>query len=105
MISRRSTGLHALAYALLVFSLASGRVAAQEAFDCKITIGDSKWDLTSLNTEYMVSRERNTPPTKFRDSVTFNLCADLTAKDGVAAKRRAMELELDEFCTDIDNDA
>lgn len=99
MISRRPTSLHALTYALLVFSLASARVAAQEAFDCKITIGESKWDLTSLKSEHTVSRERNTPPTKFRDTVTFNLCDDLTAKDGVAEKDQVSFLiGLGDFC-------
>lgn len=81
---RRHTSLHALSCAFLL--LAATRVSAQEGFDCKITSGGYSWDLTSLKGEHTLSRERETPPTKFRDDVTFNLCEDLTRKEGVADK-------------------
>ncbi|KIP10926.1 hypothetical protein PHLGIDRAFT_125243 [Phlebiopsis gigantea 11061_1 CR5-6] len=79
---RQHMNLRALSCAFLF--LAATRVSAQDAFDCKITSGEYGWDLTSLKGEHTLSQERETPPTKFRDDVTFNLCEDLTRKDGVA---------------------
>lgn len=81
---KQRVNLHALSCAFLL--LAATRVSAQEPFDCKITSDGYSWDLTSLKGEHKLSRERDQPPTKFRDDVTFNLCEDLTRKDGVADK-------------------
>ena len=83
---RHHLRLHVLSCALLLLSVAFPGASAQDTFDCKITLGENKWDLTSLAGEQTVSRERDTPPTKFRDTITFNLCEDLKPKDGVAEK-------------------
>ncbi|EKM54236.1 uncharacterized protein PHACADRAFT_257941 [Phanerochaete carnosa HHB-10118-sp] len=83
MIFRRQLHLQALSCALLLLVASS---AAQDTFDCKATIGEGKWDLESLAGEQTLSHERDTPPTRFRDSVTFNLCEDLQQKEGVAEK-------------------
>lgn len=68
-----------LFYALLAFSFA----VSAEDFDCKIQKDDFAYDLTSLAGEYSVSRTRETPPSVMVDTVTFNLCADLTAQQGI----------------------
>lgn len=83
MMLKQHLNLNALSCVLL---LAATGVLAQEDFDCKITSEATGWDLTSLAGEHTVSRERTTPPSKFRDDITFNLCQDLTRKDGVADK-------------------
>ena len=84
MTFKHHLNLHVLSCALLL--LAVSGVIAQEPFDCKITSEGMSWDLTKLAGEHTVSRERDTPPTKFRDDVRFNLCEDLTRKDDVADK-------------------
>ena len=86
MIPRQHLRLHVLSCAFLLLSATYTGVSAQDTFDCKITVGDSKFDLTSLSGEHTVSRERETPPTKFLDVITFNLCEDLKRKDDVAEK-------------------
>ena len=93
MISRHHLSLHALACAVLLLSLRPAGVSAQDVFDCKITLNENHWDLTSLGGEHAISRERETPPTKFRDDVRFNLCADLTQKDGVAEKDQVSSID------------
>jgi len=67
--------------ALVAFALAQDKV-----FDCEepLVIGNFSYDLRTLNTEKVVSRERDSPPSKFRDTVRFNVCADLKEQDGVA---------------------
>jgi len=69
---------------LLLSSLVS---AAEEApFDCHITLASAKYDLTKLAGPHTVSRTRDTPPTTMVDTLTFDLCADLKAQDGVKDK-------------------
>ena len=84
MTFKQHLNLHVLSCALLLLS-ATG-VTAQEPFDCKISSDGLSWDLTKLAGEHTVSRERETPPTKFRDDIRFNLCEDLTRKDDAADK-------------------
>lgn len=71
---------------ILFFSLVSYPAWAQDndPFDCKVTLNDLKYDLTGIAGEHSTSRERDTPPTKMRDALRFNLCADLQKQDGVA---------------------
>ncbi|TCD65116.1 hypothetical protein EIP91_003090 [Steccherinum ochraceum] len=81
------SGRHHLLPLALLLSCAFSSVWAQaQEFDCHVTLGDLKYDLTSLNHDYILSRDRDTPPTKTRDTVRFNLCADLKPLDGVAAE-------------------
>ncbi len=87
MILRYPLTFHVLSCVLLLLSVTS-RVSAQDAFDCRITLGDNNYDLTSLKGEHTVSQTRNTPPTQFRDSVTFNLCSDLQRKEDVSEKEQ-----------------
>ena len=71
---------------LAILTLVSALASAQDAskpFDCHITIGDVKYDLTSLEGEHTVSRELSVPPTTIEDKVTFNLCKDLERKSDV----------------------
>lgn len=46
-------------------------------FDCRVTIENMEFDLTSLSGEHVINRTRETPPTTMVDSLRFNLCADL----------------------------
>ena len=45
--------------------------------DCRVTVENIMFDLTSLSGEHVVNRTRETPPTTMVDSLRFNLCADL----------------------------
>ncbi|GBE81152.1 autophagy-related protein 27 [Sparassis latifolia] len=84
MILRRT--IRVFAYTLLqLFSLVSAQDDGSP-FDCHITSGNLKYDLTALAGEHTVSRTRMSPPTEMIDSVAFNLCADLQQKDGVGAQ-------------------
>ena len=58
---------------------------AQDPFDCKVTLdgGKTSYDLTTIADERVISRTRVTPPTSQYEEVRFNLCADLTRKEGV----------------------
>ncbi|KAH8107249.1 autophagy-related protein 27 [Cristinia sonorae] len=84
--------MHSSRYPLITLALllscafSSAAQPHKRDFDCHVVIGDLKYDLTSLNKEYSVSRTRDTPPTKWQDTVRFNLCSELKAQDGVAAE-------------------
>ncbi|KAG2090584.1 putative autophagy protein Atg27 [Suillus cothurnatus] len=54
-----------------------------EDFDCHVTTGGLKWDLTPLEGSHKLSRKRDTPPTTMEDELIFNLCKDLEPMDGV----------------------
>ncbi|KAG1870158.1 autophagy-related protein 27 [Suillus subalutaceus] len=54
-----------------------------EDFDCHVTTGGLKWDLTPLEGSHTLSRTRETPPTTMVDELIFNLCKDLEPMDGV----------------------
>lgn len=75
-----------LLFTILFLSWASSPVWADDndPFDCKVTLNDVKYDLSMLAGEKSVARERESPPTKMRDTLRFNLCGDLTKLDGVA---------------------
>lgn len=81
MIVRRHIPLQLLS-SLLLLSFAWAQ--DNEPFDCKVSLDDLKYDLTGISGERAVSRERDTPPTKMRDTLRFNLCADLKKQDGIA---------------------
>lgn len=75
--------------AALLLSCALSSVWAQADstdFDCHAVLSDLKYDLTQLDKEFSLVRERDTPPTKWKDTVRFNLCSDLKQQDGVAAE-------------------
>ncbi|KAH9895092.1 autophagy-related protein 27 [Cubamyces lactineus] len=79
---------------LAILTLVSALASAQDAskpFDCHITIGDVKYDLTSLEGEHTVSRELSVPPTTIEDKVTFNLCKDLERKSDVPPEDQCPE--------------
>ncbi|PPQ98629.1 hypothetical protein CVT24_003962 [Panaeolus cyanescens] len=52
-------------------------------FDCRLSVANHKFDLTKLAGEHVVNRTRESPPTKFIDSVKLDLCADLKLVDSV----------------------
>ena len=86
MILRRLYTLPTLAF-LLSFLVTLGLAQDDSTpFDCFVNIGDRKYDLHSIDGEHSASRERDSPPTKFRDTVRFNLCADLKNQDGVPSE-------------------
>ncbi|KAJ3762398.1 autophagy-related protein 27 [Lentinula raphanica] len=65
---------------LLLISCYASTTEAAEGFDCIVNIGTTKFDLTSLNNEHKVTRSRSTPPTTMVDTLTFNICDDLTVQ-------------------------
>jgi hypothetical protein len=85
-----------------ILLLTARQVLAQDSFNCHITLDDRKYDLTQLAGEHNVSRVRDTPPTKFRDSVTFNLCQNLNKLEGVPDKEQVSSVPYFEragYCT------
>lgn len=46
--------------------------------------GKAFYDLTTLAGERSISRTRVTPPTNMYEEMRFDLCADLSRKEGVA---------------------
>lgn len=93
MIIRRHIPIQLLA-SLLLFS--SAWAQDNEPFDCKVTLDDLKYDLTGIAGEHTVSRERDSPPTKMRDALRFNLCADLKKLDGVADEDQVSSIYISE---------
>ncbi|EJD03336.1 uncharacterized protein FOMMEDRAFT_28851 [Fomitiporia mediterranea MF3/22] len=58
---------------------------AQDPFDCHVALDDThNFDLTTVAGEHVVTRSRDTPPSRMSDEVRFDLCADLSRRDGVA---------------------
>jgi hypothetical protein len=57
---------------------------ASTDFDCRLSVNDVNFDLTTLAGEQIVNRTRSTPPTTMIDSLRFDLCADLKTIDGLA---------------------
>ncbi|KAJ4483392.1 autophagy-related protein 27 [Lentinula aciculospora] len=69
---------------LLLLSCYVPKIAAADGFNCIVTIGTTNFDLTSLNNEHKVTRSRSTPPSTMVDSVTFNICDNLSIQGDVA---------------------
>ncbi|KAG2362294.1 autophagy-related protein 27 [Suillus spraguei] len=67
----------------LLLLLSSTVLVAAEDFDCHVTTGGLKWDLTPLEGSHTVSRTRESPPTTMIDELTFNLCKDLQSMSDV----------------------
>ncbi|KAJ3979692.1 autophagy-related protein 27 [Lentinula detonsa] len=59
-------------------------IEAADSFNCIVNIDTTKFDLTSLNNEHKVTQSRSTPPSTMVDSLTFNICDDLTVQGEVA---------------------
>lgn len=81
--TRRSTLLPST-YVFLAALLLSG-AAAQESgtpFNCQPTLDGTTYDLTSLKGAQIVTRERDSPPSKFIDELRFDLCAELQPVEG-----------------------
>lgn len=73
MNSSLLTGLKALSLLLL---LVSNSLA--DDWSCTSELGGHKYDFTPLGGEHTLTRERETPPTKMVDTLTFNLCKPLS---------------------------
>lgn len=70
---------------IFLLSLLAPFTLAQDAFNCHVTLNDSRqYDLSSLAGEQTVQWTRETPPTSWVDELSFDLCDDLSKKDGVA---------------------
>jgi hypothetical protein len=72
-----------LALLLLLPSLVSAQ-GNSDTFNCYVTVDSINFNLTSLAGQHDISRLRQTPPSTMVDSLSFNLCADLKPKDGIA---------------------
>ena len=69
---------------LTLLSVLAAPVSAQDdsgTFDCHITLGESKYDLTGLKSEFLLERTNSLPPATIEDKLTFNLCAPLSRND------------------------
>lgn len=85
MARRRSaTIVSILLRSILLWSVVN-IVSADDAFDCHVTVGSDKWDLTQLAGEHKATRTRDTPPSQMLDELRFDLCGELKPLDGVAA--------------------
>ncbi|KAG2043456.1 autophagy-related protein 27 [Suillus americanus] len=67
----------------LLLLLSHTVLVTAEDFDCHVTTGGLKWDLTPLEGSHTLSRTRELPPTTMLDELTFNLCKDLEPMNGV----------------------
>ena len=67
------------------YILGNGALSARAGtpFDCHITLGSNKFDLTTIAGEQVVNKTRNTEPTLMVDSLKFNLCSDLTIQSDI----------------------
>lgn len=57
---------------------------SDSTFDCRVTVENIKFDLTSLSGEHVIHRTRETPPTTTVDSLIFNPCKDLEHQDNLS---------------------
>lgn len=74
--------LFALLYVLLL-DVSPLLVYSQADFNCRLTVNDANFDLTSLAGEQVINNTRLTPPTTTVDTLRFDLCADLKHIDGL----------------------
>lgn len=72
---------------LLTFWLSS--VRADDDWNCKTSLGGHNYDFTSLGGERVLHRDRETPPTKMVDKLTFDLCKALPESSEGAEGDRA----------------
>lgn len=79
----RATAVAAALSVLCMLPLANAQDS--NSFDCNISLnnGAQKYDLTALAGEHVLSRVRETPPSKMTDEVRFDLCGELQKKSGV----------------------
>jgi autophagy-related protein 27 len=59
-------------------------IALADDSQCKFKAGSHEFDLSELKGEKSVKREHEEPPSKFVDTLTFDVCDTLKKKDGVA---------------------
>lgn len=76
----------------LLFLLFSTALVTAEDFDCHVTTGGLKWDLTPLKGTHTVSRTRDSPPTIMVDELRFNLCKNLKLMKGVPEDEQASSI-------------
>ncbi|KAF8514148.1 autophagy-related protein 27 [Gautieria morchelliformis] len=77
-----------LIYTILLSISASTSAVAQDSdlLDCNaFSFEGVTYDLKSLASERTVTRTRDNPPSTMEDELRFNICEDLTLKDGVPA--------------------
>ncbi|KAJ3814564.1 autophagy-related protein 27 [Lentinula aff. lateritia] len=69
---------------LLLLSCYTPIILAADSFNCVFNIDTTKFNLSSLNNEHKITRSRSTPPSNMVDSLTFNICDNLTIQREVA---------------------
>lgn len=77
-------------YLALIFVIVLNIIHAKSdsTFDCRITVENNIFDLTSLTGEHVIDRMRDTPPTTMIDSLRFNLCADLEPQGNLSEQEQ-----------------
>jgi len=83
MLQPRRTSL-SLLLSLLCLSLPSIRADDSQTFDCRFTVNNLEFNLTSLTGEHIINRTRSTPPSTVVESLRFNLCGDLKKLEGLS---------------------
>ncbi|KAF7361873.1 Autophagy-related protein 27 [Mycena venus] len=78
----RNMDLSTLFLLLLSFSIPVS--AFEDPFDCHFQVNNLKYDLNPLAGEHVVTRARETPPTREVDSVRISLCSDLERQKDVS---------------------
>jgi len=75
---------------LLIFSYlllqVTSTIAADTAFDCHLSVNNTKFDLTTLAGEHVVNQTRETPPSFMVDSLAFDLCAELKPRNELSER-------------------
>ncbi|KAL1677270.1 autophagy-related protein 27 [Schizophyllum commune] len=86
--TRNLSRLLALASVLL---LAPCVAADDNAFDCKINIEGTQYDLTPLGGEKSIARTRELPPSTMVDTLRFDICGELPKQEGVDERDQCPE--------------
>ncbi|KAJ7497316.1 autophagy-related protein 27 [Mycena latifolia] len=58
--------------------------ASEEPFNCRFQVGALSYDISALDGEKEITRERDTPPTHEVDVVRLSLCSDLKPKEDLS---------------------
>lgn len=77
MILRSFCHLPTVLLAVLPLFVPSSLADDDKPFDCRVTVNNTKFDLTPLAGVHTVNRTRDTYPTITIDSLRFDLCDDL----------------------------
>lgn len=84
--TRRTPSSHLRILYVLLFGLVSSTTVLAESLDCNspVTVGEAKYDLKSLDKEHKLEQKEETPPTTNVWELRFNVCKEISKKEGVS---------------------